>query len=111
MPPRRGGVVLVAVLEADSVVSSEGDMRLPSVEESEDSATFVVSRDTSLERVLRLEGGLLVSRSRVPLVVLLSDSNLLLSPSDLVFSLVSRHVLEDLPDPRSRFPSRRRRTP
>ncbi|KZV28785.1 hypothetical protein F511_06705 [Dorcoceras hygrometricum] len=62
-------------------------MRLRSVEESEDSATFVVSRDTSLERVLRLEGGLLVSRSRVPLVVPLSYSSLFLSPSDLVFSL------------------------
>ncbi|KZV43888.1 hypothetical protein F511_14605 [Dorcoceras hygrometricum] len=34
-----------------------------------------------------------------------SSNSLFLSPSDLVFSLVSSRVLEDLPDPRFRFPS------
>ncbi|KZV25400.1 hypothetical protein F511_07284 [Dorcoceras hygrometricum] len=38
---------------------AEGGMRLRSVEESEDFAIYVVSRDISLERVLRLEGVLL----------------------------------------------------
>ncbi|KZT76129.1 hypothetical protein F511_46846 [Dorcoceras hygrometricum] len=41
----------------------------------------------------------------------LSDNSLLCSPSDQDFNLVSRHVLEDLPDPRFRFPTRRRRMP
>ncbi|KZV29424.1 hypothetical protein F511_18692 [Dorcoceras hygrometricum] len=45
--------VQAVVLAVDFVGSAEGDMRLRSVVELEDFSIFVVSRDISLERVLR----------------------------------------------------------